>query len=394
MQRQVADQVADPALLPPADRDDAARRRSAPSRCTSGWLPCSRARQPRHVRHGRAAGSSFRQSRPAARSSASVVLPTPGGPARSSACGMPEASIAVTAATAAGWPRVRNPRGPWLGAVTASAGAVPSVVDRRSGGGLGLPAGRPALRGRGLAVRRRPSADAAHRRGRRRGRAAATSRRAAPAWCLAGAASASGLVARNGVGGGRRVGSRPSGRRLRRAGVESGSASALRPARPRRGAIGLGGRAGTPVSAAVRRRPGPAWIARPAVDRLARSSPPASAVAPPSPGSPARPASRRGAGAGREPSWARSIASISGGTSLHGSSPEPRGAGGGLADLAGTGLPVLRSPPSIDGRCAAVAPVPGPGGRSCPRGAAAGSAKRDGVLPRPPPKRSRSSAAA
>src|SRR5439155_22299412 len=54
--------------------------------------------------------------------------------------------------------------------------------------------------------------------------------------------------------------------------------------------------------------------------------------------------SRRGAGEGRASSWARSIASISGGTSLHGSSPEPRGAGLGTARH-GRRSPRPRSPP-------------------------------------------------
>ena len=61
-------------ICPPAP--DGARR------CTSGWLSCSTLRQAAQARQGRSPGSSARQSRPAARSSASVVLPARAGPAR------------------------------------------------------------------------------------------------------------------------------------------------------------------------------------------------------------------------------------------------------------------------------------------------------------------------
>ena len=52
-------------------------------------------RHARHVPHGRAAGSATVQSRPAARSSASVVLPTPAGPTSSTAWGAPPRIIDV-----------------------------------------------------------------------------------------------------------------------------------------------------------------------------------------------------------------------------------------------------------------------------------------------------------
>ena len=102
-------------------------------------------RQPMHVRMvavleraAAAAGparprtrSSFRHNRPAATSSANVVLPTPAGPVTSTPWGIPPRSIASAATTAAGWPRVRNP-------------------GVGSGGGLGLAPRRPALRGCGF----------------------------------------------------------------------------------------------------------------------------------------------------------------------------------------------------------------------------------------------------
>ena len=80
-----------------------------PSRCRSGWLSCSSARQLRHSRHGWRTGSGSRHRSAAAMSFASVLLPAPVGPVSSSACGMPPRSIARAAATAAGWPRVRKP---------------------------------------------------------------------------------------------------------------------------------------------------------------------------------------------------------------------------------------------------------------------------------------------
>jgi hypothetical protein len=61
---------------------------SGPSRWRSGWEPCSTSRHARHTRHGRVAGSSAVHSSPAARSSASVVLPMPDGPTSRMACGL------------------------------------------------------------------------------------------------------------------------------------------------------------------------------------------------------------------------------------------------------------------------------------------------------------------
>src|SRR5262249_46255021 len=90
----------------------------------------------------------------AARSSASVVLPTPSGPTNRTAWGTAPRTIASTAARAAGWPRVR----------------APSTV--RSGGlgrGRRLPRGALLRGGRGGAVLAR-GAGRARRLGRRLGR--------------------------------------------------------------------------------------------------------------------------------------------------------------------------------------------------------------------------------
>ncbi len=70
-------------------------------RWRSGWVRWSTSRQARHARHGRVDTSAVHM-RPAARSSASVVLPTPSGPTMSTACGTGPRIIAATAAVAAG----------------------------------------------------------------------------------------------------------------------------------------------------------------------------------------------------------------------------------------------------------------------------------------------------
>ena len=82
---------------------------SGASRCRSGWSPCSTSRQPRHDRHGRAAGSAAVHRRPAAISSARVVLPTPAGPAQQDRVGGAPRTMASIAASAGPWPRVRAP---------------------------------------------------------------------------------------------------------------------------------------------------------------------------------------------------------------------------------------------------------------------------------------------
>ena len=81
---------------------------TGPSRWRSGWPPCSTSRQARQTRHGRSAGAAV-HSRPAARSSASVVLPTPSGPTNRTACGAGPRTMAATASSAAACPRVRAP---------------------------------------------------------------------------------------------------------------------------------------------------------------------------------------------------------------------------------------------------------------------------------------------
>ena len=132
-QREVGDQVADAADLARRDRrsGSGAPARPARGRWRSGCPPLATIRQPRHVRHGRSAGSGACTGGPAARSSASVVLPTPPGPDRRTACGarLGLRTIAPIAARAAGWPRVRarsttvrrDPRRPACGWTPASA---------------------------------------------------------------------------------------------------------------------------------------------------------------------------------------------------------------------------------------------------------------------------------
>ena len=86
--------------------------------------------------------------RPAARSSARVVLPTPSGPARSTACGAGPRTIAATAASAAAWPRVRAPSIRDPGPVRPGRSPPSSEVARRFGG-----ASVAAALGRGRGVR-------------------------------------------------------------------------------------------------------------------------------------------------------------------------------------------------------------------------------------------------
>jgi len=82
---------------------------SGARRCRSGWFPCATLRHAGHSRQGRSIGSSAVHRSPAARSSARVVLPTPGGPTTRTDCGGRPVTIARrTPASASGWPRVRN----------------------------------------------------------------------------------------------------------------------------------------------------------------------------------------------------------------------------------------------------------------------------------------------
>ena len=71
---------------------------SGANRCRSGWSPCSTSRQPRHDRHGRAAGS------------AACTTARPPGPARASSCRPRLARSAGSRAAAplGPWPRSRR----------------------------------------------------------------------------------------------------------------------------------------------------------------------------------------------------------------------------------------------------------------------------------------------
>ena len=79
-----------------------------PRRCRSGWPLFSIIRHDRHVRQGRSAGGAV-HSRPAARSRARVVFPTPSGPVKRTACGTGPRTIAAIAPSAPAWPRVLAP---------------------------------------------------------------------------------------------------------------------------------------------------------------------------------------------------------------------------------------------------------------------------------------------
>jgi len=69
-------------------------------------LPEATRWQPRQARHGLAAGSGAEHRSPAARSRASVVLPTEPGPESTTACGARPRIIDAISAVARGWPRV------------------------------------------------------------------------------------------------------------------------------------------------------------------------------------------------------------------------------------------------------------------------------------------------
>ena len=126
-------------------------------------------------------------SRPAARSSASVVFPTPSGPTSRTACGARPPIMVATARTAAGCPRVRarsmigrsgglgrGRRLPWTPSLGGRGGRAIAVVDRRclrrrglarrAGLGSGGP-GRGSIRGsrvrRGRRLARSPEASPA-----------------------------------------------------------------------------------------------------------------------------------------------------------------------------------------------------------------------------------------
>ena len=92
-QGQVGDEVADAPDLGAGAADDDLATRARPARAGAGrgGRRARRAGTPGRSRHGRAAASSAVHSRPAARSSASVVLPTPAGPTSRTACGRPAA---------------------------------------------------------------------------------------------------------------------------------------------------------------------------------------------------------------------------------------------------------------------------------------------------------------
>ncbi len=115
---------------------------SGPSRCRSGWFPVATSRQARQARQGRSERSGAMHRRPAARSSARVVLPTEAGPTRRTACGARPATIRATAPSATGWPRVAQrepPPGVDPGAVSVvtigsgRAGATPPPARPSSG---------------------------------------------------------------------------------------------------------------------------------------------------------------------------------------------------------------------------------------------------------------------
>ena len=196
---QIGDEVADAAVLrlPGPPMTTWPPGPSGPRRCRSGWSPRSTRRQPRHDRQGRTAGSDAVHRSPAARSSASVVLPTPPGPAQQDRVRRAARTMASIAASAAPWPRVRAPstvrlsrRRAWRSRVASErpwepprrhrtsrrsspssgscgsserpwerpSAASPSAARRRLAGraalrGGGLRAGR-CLRGRGLGLRR------------------------------------------------------------------------------------------------------------------------------------------------------------------------------------------------------------------------------------------------
>ena len=219
-ERQLADEVAHAALFPARRSGSRCRRRSARAGARPGGCRARTPGTPGTSRHGRSAGSSARHSSPAAMSSASVALPTPGGPTRSSACGMPPASIALTAATAAGWPRVRKPARPVSTVIVPSGTSVrASWCVPGSGRGLRLPArgptlgrGRPGgVRGEGLGRPGRVGVGGRRLGPRPGGRGASASWCASPRSSAGRSASAASPVA--GGTGGRSP--RPARRRLR-----------------------------------------------------------------------------------------------------------------------------------------------------------------------------------
>ena len=247
----------------------------------------------------------------AARSSASEYLPTDAGPTRSTAWGTCEASMAWTAATAAGWPTVgsrprcfaRGRRGSALGGRGGLAGRRPALGGgggcrlggglrgRCLGGGGGLAGRRPALRGRGRCL--------GGRGGGLRGR------------CLGGGGGLAGrrpaLGGRgrcSGRGGGLRAGASAAGAALRvvvrRFGATAGACrgGGLRD----RCLGGRGGLAGRRPALRVRRRVSPRWRPSRPVPRRPGRDPPACraasgrAEAPPAPAGPRstpRPAAAR-----------------------------------------------------------------------------------------------------
>ena len=243
--------------------------------------------------HGRAAGSAAVHSSPAARSSASVVLPTPAGPTSRTACGARPGSSPRPRASAAGWPRVRAPvhgrrqadsarRGLARCATLRGGSAVAGRVGAVRGGRSRVCAVDVRRLARGPTLRRRGRGCRVRRLGARPQRPrpsalAGRPRASGPAWRRPGPRSPS-----------RWRRSRPSASRVvRRFGAAVVDA-------------GVGAR-DRPPAGLVRRYAGPTRSARAAVGRLAR------------PG--------RGA-----------CASSSGGTSLHGSLDERAGAALGRAD--------------------------------------------------------------
>ena len=269
------------------------------SRWRSGCPPCSTSRHARHARQGRSAGAAVHNS-PAARSSARVVLPTPSGPTRSTAWGAFPRTMAVTAVSAAGCPLV----------------LAPSIGERSVGQvvgfGRGRLAGRSTLRGRGdgdLGIGGAASSAAA-----------AVSAGAAVALEAAVFRGARGLAT---LGAGA-SGSVPftSDTSATATGASSLAAAAL--ADGLRVARGLAAAAVVPAGLRAAR----VFGAGAAVSVVTASSAETDSMA--ATASTVSSITGDGAcrlGAGFWATWARSIASSSGGTSLHGSF-ELRGAGG------------------------------------------------------------------
>ena len=216
----------------------------------------------------------------------------------------PAASIASTAVVAAGWPRVWNRRG-----VARHDPHARRPLSRTAGSALGggLAARHASLRRRGLASGARPP----------RVRRPRVRRRPSPwrdwPWLAAPPSRPRGPASSPEPPSRRQRPPRPSAgeRRLRRdlGAASDAAASDAAPARCRRADLRARSPARPPGGDRDARRTGSA-VSGGGPRRLGLGSAPA-----------------RGAAAGREPSCARSIASISGGTSLHGSSPDGRGAG-------------------------------------------------------------------